>query len=149
MGKKTIDDIVKMEKEEEVATAWKEIFQEPKLTNEYMDELWTRIVSFQLGLFTCGNAFEEFKKGERDPSKLRSYLRAVDIEIDMPDDSISNPKFTKWLTKKVADLLSNFSNLISKCQPLIKQAPLGWKCNQIGISLNFPWGAGVSVNFGP
>lgn len=148
MGK-TIDDILKMEKESEVAKAWEEISQEPKLIKEYMDELWRRIVSFQIELFAYGNAFEKFKKGVRDPSVLRSYLKAADIEIDLSDDSISNPKFTKWLTKKVADLLSDFSNLIAKCHPLITKTPLGWKCNQIGISLNFPWGAGLSVNFGP
>ena len=144
-----IDKILKMETEDQVIKAWEEISQDPKLIEENMEELWIRIVSFQVKLFAYGNAFEEFKKGERNPSKLRSYLQAAEIEVDIPDDSISNPKFTKWLTKKVADLLSHFSNLISMCRPLITKTPLGWKCNQIGISLNFPWGAGLSVNFGP
>ena len=144
-----IDEILKMTNEDDVIRAWKEIFNNQELIEENMQELWNRIVSFQLKLFAYGNAFEEFKKGERDFSKIISYLQAAEIEVDISKNSFSNPKFTQWLTIKVASLLANFSNLISVCRPLITQTPLGWKCNQIGISLNFPWGAGLSVNFGP
>ena len=144
-----IDSILEMETEQQVNAAWKEVLSEPKSVPEIMDDLWNRIVSYQTQLFGISNTLEKYKGGERDISKLRTCLESSGVYLDLKDDQILNPKLLQWMNKKAAQLLANFSNLIARCRPLIMQTPLGWKCNQIGLSLNFPWGVGLSLNFGP
>jgi len=145
-----IDEILEMKSEEEVNSAWDKILSEPGAVDKYMPELWERVVDFQTQIFGIHNALEDYKKGERDPSKLRTCLVSTGVDVsDLPKDDFTNPKLMKWINKKVAQILAQFSNLIARCRPLINQTPLGWNCSGIGLSLNFPWGVGLSFNFSP
>lgn len=144
-----IDKIMAMDDEKQVDEEWEGILKEPKLVEENMEELWHRIISCQVQFVGINNAIEAFKRGEQDPDKLRSYLTSTGIDMDISNDDLSNPRFIDKLKKKISEIFKDFSNLIAKCQPLIRKTPLGWKCNQIQVSANFPLGVGVSFSYGP